>query len=160
MALPIACAEGRFWAPVRHKGFIPWDDDIDLMMPRDDYERLRDLARKEPVADFLVHRYPGDAHYPYGFAKIVDTKTVIYERNITDDGSAMGWRWTSSLWTGCTPWPGKTACCLRASSSGIQGGQGGRRYDPSGARQPEKAPAQPGHVAASAHCRLPRAMKR
>ena len=112
---------GTLLGAVRHKGFIPWDDDIDLMMPRADYERLRDLARGEPVSDCLRVRYPGDAGYPYGFMKAVDARTVVYERNITRDEQRAGLALDIFPLDRMYVSPGgKTACCSRASSSGYR----------------------------------------
>ena len=69
---------GTLIGAIRHKGYIPWDDDIDIGMLRNDYDRfLIEFNRaKERYKCYSIEN-KNDFYYP--FAKILDTDTVLYE---------------------------------------------------------------------------------
>ena len=82
-------AYGSLIGAVRHQGFIPWDDDMDICMLRDDYEKLQDYLIAHPDERYEVMSYKNNINYVYPFMKVQDNRTYLLEEDVRID-SDMG----------------------------------------------------------------------
>lgn len=78
-SLKYTLAYGSLLGAIRHDGFIPWDDDIDVMMPREDYDRLIDIWTLTAPEGFLLETEDNSEDYVNNYAKIRKDHTTFLQ---------------------------------------------------------------------------------
>ena len=71
---------GTLIGAIRHKGYIPWDDDIDIGMLREDYNKFMNIFNEQNDR-YKFYSIENNKDFLFQFGKVLDTKTILYEPN-------------------------------------------------------------------------------